>query len=1573
MRLLDAAFAHSGFDALALRADGGLGAAGFALPGNAPAHPIAVRFGPDGTLVASFGSGGIATTPGLASGGTSAHAVGIAGDGLVLGGEAVFFVMDSPSISAAVLERLTATGALDPTFNAGGPIPGRVQTVFGVNEAAIHALRVLGDGRVLVAGWRKSASDRVPVVARFNADGSPDLTFGHPSTPGLRTIPYSGSGVLRALTLDSQGRILVAGTLSLPGPPTRDVGLVARLTPDGLFDATFAAGAAIPGARIIEPSPTSRTRLDAVAADAQDRVVVSGDTNTPGPGTQIFVARLTTAGSADGAFSPDAPAGMLSQAPAGASASRASGVAVGADGLITIAGRATVGALQRLLLARYDPAGAPDAGFSSGGNLVLKAIGNGASLSAGSALLTPSGKLVTGGQAEIAEGRRAFAARYGSLGSGPLASFTVSWPSPSETGAVKNAIRPGQIVTFDSAGTSDSDGSIVARKWDLDGDGSFETTGPTPTKSYPDSGDIGVTLSVADDDGLTAIASQTLRVRANTAPQALAGPPPPGRANPRPFEASSGEQSLLAPALADPADRDFAPVIGRKYAFTGAPSIDHDGTVMRYRWALDRDGVYSEWTTDPEVEHTFRIPGPRTLRLQVQDDEGAEGTWENTVEIPKPSYSLHLNTASGGELGAVNIKPGAKFTVYGRVKPVNDHGNYFQMPRVSITDSAGSDLLKGDDKLSTTVTRTGEGDFTVTISAPPSSPYRKATLTIEAAVPNGFRAEATDKAPYSAPSKILTHKLPLQVIPATQLAINGLEVTQGTSRFDPLYGWFQSAGLRSDPMPYEGMRLAEGKDTFVRLYAVNYFPASVTGVSAVLHGTRNGKPLPGSPLTPIKSPKSVKFGFPVGTAEQLDDWEASYWFRLPYSWAKRKTKIDLRGVITPPLDESTSGVSCPLEGCLADNDLTIKGVEFRPTPILNLLTLYFKFNGTMPSFPDKQLLWGLHRLPIDPLRVPVVPGGLTYESAGVEDDEDDSRELKLHKIAKEIAEELTDDPRVHPHGIVMGVNTAGPSGTSYGTLSLPGPVPGVITIGGQSISVIGHEIGHVFRQDHASACVLDDDGKQSVAPPGNAVYPGAPWPPDEIGRLQGYVYNKLPGPVIRTVAGSPKYDVMSYCANSKATGMSPRNWSIIGDVMANLAGAYGDDTPADFYTPQTGIPAAAARSRRAHRHGAALPLYERGRRAGAAQVAGRSLGVLATVHADGRVSGMKTFPLEPGHKVITQADPAYAAVTRSAAGAVIGRAPVELLEIKAHTGPKLYELRAIVPAAGATRFEIQRNGAAVASVAASAAAPTVEILSPKPGARLPSKGTFSVRARVGDTDGLPLSVRLDWAPDGRSYAPLHMADVKPGTLTLKLPAAQFAGARSGILRLVADDGFSGATTTVRRLRARGFRPMLTIHGGPVAQPVDVPVALRAAAFDDRGVRLTGKRIEWRIGRKRVGRGTAVTLSRLRAGRHVLRVTARDRRGNRTIKRVKVRLQPVAPSFTTLILPSKLSARARSLRIRVASSMDATLSIGRRHFRTGRRARAFRVPVSRGKSALKLRLKLRSGRKSRTVVRVLKRR
>lgn len=129
-------------------------------------------------------------------------------------------------LTANNIVRLTATGAVDATFNAG---TGAASTSF----AEINTVVALPSGKFLIAGSFDSYNgNAVNGLARLNADGSFDASFSTPLSPD--------SYVINVL-VQPDGKILLTGSVYI-GASTTGQSLV-RLTATGALDTSFTAPA----------------------------------------------------------------------------------------------------------------------------------------------------------------------------------------------------------------------------------------------------------------------------------------------------------------------------------------------------------------------------------------------------------------------------------------------------------------------------------------------------------------------------------------------------------------------------------------------------------------------------------------------------------------------------------------------------------------------------------------------------------------------------------------------------------------------------------------------------------------------------------------------------------------------------------------------------------------------------------------------------------------------------------------------------------------------------------------------------------------------------------------------------------------------------------------------------------------------------------------------------------------------------------------------------------------------------------------------------------------------------------
>ena len=170
----------------------------------------------------------------------------------------------------------------------------------------------------------------------------------------------------------------------------------------------------------------------------------------------------------------------------------------------------------------------------------------------------------------------------------PVARFTITpdvGPPPLE-------------VSFDASASSDSDGSIVRYDWDFGGGAS--ASGRVVARTFDQSGTHTVRLTVTDDDGATAAASEELLVNANPVARIVADP-------------TGGTAPLTV-------------------SFDAASSTDSDGTIESYAWNFG-NGAEGEGAAPTQ---TFSEPGLYATRLTVTDNLGAtsEVVFELNVRDP---------------------------------------------------------------------------------------------------------------------------------------------------------------------------------------------------------------------------------------------------------------------------------------------------------------------------------------------------------------------------------------------------------------------------------------------------------------------------------------------------------------------------------------------------------------------------------------------------------------------------------------------------------------------------------------------------------------------------------------------------------------------------------------------------------------------------------------------------------------------------------------------------------------------------------------------------------------------------
>ena len=181
------------------------------------------------------------------------------------------------------LARFNADGSLDLTFNPGTGADGFVQTIVQYPTDFQNQSRV---GQLIIAGGFNSYNGSLrPSIARVNADGSLDPTFA----PG-----NGADGPIRFVSLRADGKILIGGQFFF----FNDVFFngVALLNDDGSIDPTFNPNLLLDGTiyAVAVEDPTN----------VNSRVYIGGDFQTVNTVTRRGIARLNFDGSLDLSFNP---------------------------------------------------------------------------------------------------------------------------------------------------------------------------------------------------------------------------------------------------------------------------------------------------------------------------------------------------------------------------------------------------------------------------------------------------------------------------------------------------------------------------------------------------------------------------------------------------------------------------------------------------------------------------------------------------------------------------------------------------------------------------------------------------------------------------------------------------------------------------------------------------------------------------------------------------------------------------------------------------------------------------------------------------------------------------------------------------------------------------------------------------------------------------------------------------------------------------------------------------------------------------------------------------------------------
>jgi uncharacterized delta-60 repeat protein len=260
------------------------------------------------------------------------------------------------------MARLKANGLPDSTFGNNG-----IQTTVFDGDSYASSVAIQSDGKIVLSGTEETNGDAYFVVARYNSDGSPDISFkgrGQVITDfGLKVPPDIGQTDSVAIhqqystsvAIQADGKILAGGYAS--NGTDFDFATV-RYNINGNLDNTFG----INGKQTTKVG--SSDDFGYSLAIQNDGKIVFAGYSSDGTNNHFAVVRYNTNGSPDNTFNGNG----MQTAPLGSDIQIGNSAVIQSDGKIVVAGY-TLGDTGNndFAVARFNTDGSPDNTFDNDG------------------------------------------------------------------------------------------------------------------------------------------------------------------------------------------------------------------------------------------------------------------------------------------------------------------------------------------------------------------------------------------------------------------------------------------------------------------------------------------------------------------------------------------------------------------------------------------------------------------------------------------------------------------------------------------------------------------------------------------------------------------------------------------------------------------------------------------------------------------------------------------------------------------------------------------------------------------------------------------------------------------------------------------------------------------------------------------------------------------------------------------------------------------------------------------------------------------------------------------------------
>ena len=1050
------------------------------------------------------------------------------------------------------------------------------------------------------------------------------------------------------------------------------------------------------------------------------------------------------------------------------------------------------------------------------------------------------------------------------------------------------------------------------------------------------------------------------------------------------FQATVQDASLTAAGLdsSGAARRSLAAVVA--HVNDANPGAGADDFSAQIHWG---DGSSTAGTVaaaqgggfDVTGTHTYSDAGSYAVTAAITDVGGSTATAHSTAQIAATaSPPRNLTLPSIDQAVRCLVVHGHRACVAIPHTYTCDPGTWegrdpaipYQFSWLRLTPDSRYPGGYRDDQVATGQTFTPHGSLATGRFAPSNLFECMVTASNSAFFAGSTRARSPAKTLRPAPFVLAQ--------PQVDIHVTGIEVTQAiqSSSCSGCLGTLPGRGGGSPFAPqlaqYQGVRMAAGHFTVVRVYAGvlthRTGPAMLTRLSGarasleVLDSQGNRISL----LSPDSAPAALTVPdcVPCVSLNDRANPRVSYNFLVPWQETEHR-QLSFRAVITPPTGLGLRTIA-QCASCKA-NTFTLSGVPFVQTASVPVHPIPLTVGNVQPRFSETEVFGDAQTvLPVNvrifPYQAPLAVDRVLSLPFGVKLALPVNQFTALALISGRSSDDHYASDQ-YPVGVFIDGGPLGNGVTApLRVLDAPpafGPFsrsPLSIVADDRPLTSVMHEIGHGLGLVHA------DTGSVAGNPPdftGPHPLDGTPdcggnsratgqvgetWPASAPFDNEGWLYgvgldrrnwNILQtGSVPRTVVagyptGTQYYDFMSYCGGGTVSVLETSHWISVRNWERLI----------DFHPPAQALPAAAERRAKA---AAATPVR-----------------VIATVDAAGNTSIVDVASGQQTAASPTPGSP-YRIELRGASGDTLASVVPATTTIQADHQRSGFLLEATLPlTSSSASVVVSAGGMELARRARSLQAPTAKIVSPGTKSRVGKASTTLVRWSAHDADGDGLAATIDYSADGGRHWKV-VADHATGS-SVRISSRLLSRSANGRLRVRVSDGFDVASAISGPLTVAGRPPLVHIttngRGGRVR--ADQTLLLQGTAFDDADKPLTGRHLKWYAGRRLLARGELLAVHGLPPGATSIRLVATDSRGRSSQAQLHFKVLAMRATFLLARAPMRVSSHARHLRIVVATTAAAVLTIGGARHKVDRRRRTITITIRPGRSTLRLKYVLSS--------------